>query len=93
MDKLTHDYKKTVSFEYRAAPGSKVFVAGSFNQWNPEQYIMTDSAGDGVFKTSIELGAGSYEYKFVVNGIWHTDPNCKGNVPNEYGTRNSVITV
>lgn len=93
MGKLTYDYKKHVSFQYCATPGSTVYVAGAFNHWNPTQYMMTDNAGDGVFKTSIELESGSYEYKFVVNGIWHTDPNCKENVPNEYGTRNSVVTV
>jgi len=41
----------------------------------------------------VELACGRHEYKFVVNGIWHTDPNCKEDEPNEYGTRNSVIIV
>jgi hypothetical protein len=54
---------------------------------------MTDTAGNGVFKTVVELAGGRHEYKFVVNGIWHTDPNCNEDVPNEYGTRNSVIAV
>ena len=93
MDKLSQDNKKPVDFQYCAAPGSRVFVSGSFNYWNPAQYRMSDSAGNGVFKTVVELAGGRHEYKFVVNGIWHTDPNCKEDEPNEYGTRNSVIVV
>ena len=93
MDKFYRDDMKPVSFQYNAAPGSKVFVSGAFNRWNPTQYMMSDALGNGVFKTVIELERGTYEYKFVVNGIWHTDPNCNEKVPNEYGTQNSVITV
>ncbi len=93
MDKLSQDYKEPVSFQYCAVPESKVFVSGSFNHWNPTQYRMTDNLGNGVFKTAIELDSGTYEYKFIVNGIWRTDPNCRENVPNEYGTQNSVVTV
>jgi 1,4-alpha-glucan branching enzyme len=93
MDKPFQDYRKPVIFQYKAAPGSKVFVSGAFNNWNPTQYILTDELGDGVFKTVIELGIGTYQYKFIVNGIWRTDPNCSETAPNEYGTQNSVITV
>ncbi len=93
MNDLSQNYKKPVDFQYCAAPGSTVCVSGSFNHWDPAQFKMTDSAGNGVFKTAVELACGRHEYKFVVNGIWHTDPNCGENVPNEYGTRNSVIVV
>ena len=93
MDKYSKTYNRRVSFEYRGAPGSKVFLSGSFNNWHPTQYMMSDSGGNGFFRTDIELPGGKHEYKFVVNGIWHVDPNCGQKVPNEYGTYNSVVNV
>ena len=39
-----------VKFSVKAAPGSVVGVAGSFNDWDPEQAPMT-SCGEGIFQT------------------------------------------
>ena len=84
---------KKIEFQVKADPTSKVFVCGSFNNWNPKQYPMKDNPNSGVFKTTIPLSEGRHEYKFVINGVWCPDPNCPESVENACGTVNSVITV
>ena len=39
------------------------------------------------------LAPGEYEYKFVINGTWCVDPNCKEWRQNTLGTLNSVLRV
>ena len=39
------------------------------------------------------LPVGRHEYKFIVDGEWHSDPACPDWVWNEHGTRNSIIEV
>ena len=66
-----------------------VSVAGEFNGWQELGNLM--HRHNGVWTTKIELDAGKYEYKFVVDGVWIVDA---GN-PNHVYERNhnSVIEV
>jgi 1,4-alpha-glucan branching enzyme len=84
---------KEVSFQFTSEPGSKVFVAGSFNNWDPTQYQMRDNPGSGHCKITLVLPPGRHEYKFVVNGEWCADPNGAECIPNDQGSVNSVISV
>ncbi|MDD5705163.1 MAG: glycogen-binding domain-containing protein [Kiritimatiellae bacterium] len=84
---------KRVVFSVRAEPGSVVGVSGDFNNWAPEGKPMSDKMGDGLFKTTVNLAPGVYEYKFVINGTWCVDPECKEWVQNSLGTLNSVLRV
>lgn len=84
--------RKWVKFEFRADPKSKVYIAGTFNDWNDKQMKLKET-GDGNFSTSLVLCQGRHEYKFIVNGIWCADPSCQEWVPNAHGSLNSVITV
>ena len=84
---------KKVSFELAVEPGSEVFVAGSFNDWDPRQHRMHDNPGSGHCKITLALPRGRHEYKFVVNGEWREDPNCLESAPNSVGSLNSVISV
>ena len=93
MKKSTGNRGKTVSFQMAVEPGSEVFVAGSFNNWDPKQHRMSDNPGSGHCKTTLVLPAGRHEYKFVVNGEWRVDPACSDSIPNEFGSLNSVLTV
>lgn len=47
-----------------------VNLAGSFNNWNASANTFSDSNGDGVYEYTIELAAGSYEFKIIENGNW-----------------------
>ena len=93
MKKTESSKGKKVSFQVTAEPGSEVFVAGSFNDWNPTQCRMRDNPGSGHCKTTLVLPPGRHEYKFVVNGEWRVDPACAESVPNDYGALNSILTV
>lgn len=85
--------KKRVAFAVAAEPGSKVYVSGSFNDWNPEDKPLVDKKGDGNYTATVSLEPGTYEYKFVINGVWSVDPNCKEWIQNSLGTLNSVLRV
>jgi len=50
----------------------KVFLSGNFNDWNPDELSM-ERTPQG-WKLDYILAPGNYEYKFVVDGNWITDP-------------------
>ncbi len=72
--------------------GSKIFVAGCFNQWNATADPLRKQK-DGTYRKSVELAPGQYEYKFVVDGQWLDDPSSPGRRANEFGTLNSTFAV
>lgn len=82
-----------VTFRIREEVGAKVFLAGSFNNWDATAKQLTDKNGTGEFTCCLNLPKGRYEYKFVVNGTWKADGACADWVTNDMGTINSVITV
>jgi 1,4-alpha-glucan branching enzyme len=84
---------KSVTFKIHAETGSKVFIAGDFNKWAPKATEMTEKKGTDDFSVTVSLLPGSYEYKFVINGIWCANPACPDWALNSVGTLNSVCTV
>lgn len=88
---LTHTFRTH-------APGAKtVFLAGSFNSWEPSALPMKNTKG-GDWVVTIDLSPGRHEYKFVVDGQWCCEPghddldeSCPGRVPNELGTMNCIL--
>ena len=93
MKLLPADTGERVRFELSAEPGSQVFVAGTFNHWNPTENPLKDNPDSGHFKASFSLPRGTHEYKFVVNGVWSIDPKCPNRASNAYGSLNSVLHV
>ena len=85
--------RRKVTFECEAEPGSKVYVAGSFNGWRPDHKQLEQVSDDGLFAKSMMLPPGKHEYKFVVNGRWVADPNCDEWEVNDLGSLNSVVVV
>ncbi len=100
---VTVEKKKTVSagpeivnneviFRFKYPSANKVNLAGTFNNWN--QNALPMKLQDGYWTVKLHLDAGSYEYKFVVDGnTWIEDPNALEYVPDPYGGKNSVITL
>lgn len=85
--------KEAILFEYFDPSAKVVTVAGDFNQWNPTARPMKRDAG-GLWKVKVQLGAGSYQYKFVVNGErWEEDPLNLHRIMNEHGSFNSIRIV
>lgn len=85
--------KKRVTFTLAADAGSEVFVAGDFNNWDPAEKKLEDKKNNGNYSATAFLAPGEYEYKFVINGTWCVDPNCKEWRQNSLGTLNSVLHV
>lgn len=52
-------------------PADPVYLAGSFNNWNPGQPQMRFENRGGVYTITISLQKGSYEYK-LTRGSWET---------------------
>jgi 1,4-alpha-glucan branching enzyme len=85
--------RRRATFRVRAPEGAEVFVAGTFNRWDATQKQLKYNAEEGVFTKTLLLEKGSYQYKFVVNGVWCIDPECPDWLRNEYGSLNSVINI
>ena len=77
--------------EYNGA--EHAYVCGDFNDWHPTCLRMIGNPDDGLWEKRLTLPPGRYEYKFVVNGSWRHDPDARENVPNIYGSLNSVVEV
>jgi 1,4-alpha-glucan branching enzyme len=83
--------EKTVEFRLSSPQARTVAVAGTFNNWDTKQTPMQkDGAG---WKATIPLAPGRYEYRFVADGQWLSDPNAKESVGNDFGSTNSVLVV
>ena len=85
--------KKRVTFRLKTEPGSEVYIAGDFNNWDPSARQLKDKFDDGNFSATMLLNPGEYQYKFVINGHWSIDPDCEEWVPNNMGTLNSLIRI
>lgn len=85
--------RRRVTFKVAAAVGSKVFLAGSFNDWSEDECPMKDKDGKGEYTCLRMLAPGRYEYKFIVDGIWDIDASNPNFVSNDMGTLNSVLEV
>ncbi len=76
-----------------SAPGARqVGLIGDFNGWG-EPVFMNDDDQDGIWITIARLDPGTYQYKFIVDGQWQTDPNNPADVDDRHGGRNSVVVV
>ena len=80
-----------VDFQLVADPGSEVYVAGSFNNWNPRAHPLQEDCRKGFYRTAVQLPRGRHEYKFLVNGQWRVDPACLAWASNTHGTVNCVL--
>jgi 1,4-alpha-glucan branching enzyme len=69
----------------------EVYLTGDFCDWVPQAIRMVKRGG--CFRTKLALSPGEYQYKFVVDGQWHADPAATAQVPNEFGSMNSVVRV
>ena len=83
---------KAVQFRYEAPDAGSVSIAGDFNNWDTHVAELRKDKG-GVWKASLKLKPGRYEYKFWVDGEWRNDPSCHQCTPNRFGSQNCVIEV
>lgn len=83
---------KKISFSLSAPEALQVQVAGDFTQWDHAPVTLKKQK-NGVWKVTISLEAGRYEYRFLVDGAWQDDPSCAVRAPNAFGSENCVVVV
>ena len=83
---------KQATFILYAPRATQVFVAGSFNNWNPVATPLMRSH-EGLWSNTVDLYPGEYEYRFIVDGVWTDDPTNMMRQCNEFGTENCILAV
>ena len=83
---------KGAVFRLVAPYANHVSVAGDFNNWDTETHAMKKDQA-GVWKLSVNLAPGSYQYRFFVDGTWQNDPENEECVANPLGTLNNIKRV
>jgi 1,4-alpha-glucan branching enzyme len=83
---------KKVNFSLLAPQAESASIAGDFNNWNTISHPMKKDK-KGVWKISLDLLPSTYQYRFLVDGEWQTDPHCTECVENPFGTLNCVKKV
>jgi 1,4-alpha-glucan branching enzyme len=89
---------KTYEVTFRHRPEGavqEISVAGEFNDWAPGKNAMADLNEDGEYEATLQLPAGDYMYKFVINGDqWVQDTEHEdGAMDDGFGGANSIIVV
>jgi len=86
-------FRYNYTFEYRDInqDASKVYMAGSFNDWREKELRMAKS-GD-VWKLPLYLKEGTHAYKYIVDNEWINDPSNPVVRPDGAGNFNSFIGI
>ncbi|HTS18332.1 MAG TPA: protein kinase [Verrucomicrobiae bacterium] len=81
-----------VEFTISAPNAHIVNLAGVFNNWSPTATRMHERS-DGTWAASVQLPAGRYDYKFIVDGKWILDPENSVQEVDPDGSTNSVLVI
>lgn len=83
-----------VTFSILPESAKKVSLVGSFNEWN-EKATPLKKLKNGTFKATVDLDSEkSYEYKYLVDGVYINDDAADAYVWNDFASAdNSVINV
>jgi 1,4-alpha-glucan branching enzyme len=84
--------KKKVTFSYVAPDAQSVVLAGDFTGWQ-EAPLSLKKDKSGLWKKTVSLPPGQYEYRLMVDGEWRDDPQCSNRRPNQFGSENCVCIV
>lgn len=84
--------RQKVIFSLEALDAREVILMGDFNNWNPKTHPMK-SVGNNLWNKAVMLPAGTYEYKFLIDGVWGLDPQNNQTCPNCFGSQNNVINL
>jgi chromosome partitioning protein len=82
-----------VTFAARFEGASRVLIAGDFNNWSAMSTPMTVDDRTNRWVTKLPLNPGRYQYRFVVDGRWTTDPANASVETNQFGELNNVVEV
>ncbi|MFA5282862.1 MAG: cyclomaltodextrinase, partial [Candidatus Cloacimonadaceae bacterium] len=80
-----------VRFSYQALTAGRyeVGIAGDFTHWK----ILSLQDFGGLYLIDFDLKPGRYRYKYIIDGVWKTDPANSLQEADPYGGSNSIIVV
>jgi len=81
-----------VIFSFHAPDAGRVCVAGTFNGWDLHRDPLKKNT-KGQWKIVKYLEPGTYEYRFVVDGVWRDDTSNASCRSNPYGGENCILDV
>jgi 1,4-alpha-glucan branching enzyme len=84
--------KTKLTFSYAGPAKESVQLAGDFTGWQQAPLSLKKDR-KGVWKKTVSLPAGRYEYRLLVDGEWRDDPQCPNRSPNQFGGQNCVCIV
>jgi 5'-AMP-activated protein kinase regulatory beta subunit len=84
--------RRRVTFSFESSGAKEVILMGEFNNWNTKTHPMK-SNGNGMWKKSVVIPPGRYEYKFLVDEKWKEDPQNDRTCLNCFGTNNNVFNL
>ena len=82
----------STTFTLFAPEANEVFLIGDFNDWRADT-LKARKFKDGTWRKAVSLKPGTYQYLFLVDGQWWTDPENPVRARNPFGTENSVVEV
>jgi 1,4-alpha-glucan branching enzyme len=85
-------YRRKVTFSLKALHAKSVLLLGDFNNWDAAANPMKQDK-DGIWKLTLILSSGRYEFKFLVDGKWREASKGESSVLNAFGTLNNVLVV
>ena len=80
---------RPTQFAFQGPTTRQVSLAGDFNNWDTNAAPMQRSL-DGIWRLSLPLEPGRYEYRFYADGVWLDDPSAQQRAANALGTENCV---
>jgi 1,4-alpha-glucan branching enzyme len=84
--------RKKIVFTLEADDAKEVHLVGEFNDWKAGVHPMKNK-GNGKWVKQLMLPEGTFEYKFLVDNQWRSDPQNERWCLNCFGTRNSIVRV
>lgn len=84
--------EKRVPIAVKADAAKEVVLTGDFTGWETDR-VRLKRAENGEWRTVLQLPAGEYQYRLLIDGEWCNDPACQNRVPNPYGSQNDVLLV
>jgi hypothetical protein len=88
------EHEGIAQFVGRFPEAQSVHAVGTFNDWRPGSIALQDQDHDGVWRATVVLPAGTYEYMFVVDGErWVPDHLAERLVADNFGRENSIVIV
>ena len=85
-------YKTNVLFGFSSfTSAKKVFLTGSFNNWKPHEIEMVKTATG--WELPVFLSGGTHKYGYMIDGIYHPDPENIEIGQDKDGFRYSVIHI